>query len=213
MKWHGERLVVRIDERSAPWGSPVRGTVKLTPLSVSDLSVPLDPRGVHTWSPRIPLARVEVDFEEPRVKFEGTGYFDLNRGSAPLEDTFASWSWSRTSHGDEATIAYDVALRDGSARARAFKVALGGELQSIDAGVSVDLPSTRFGLSRTGRSSSTPMAIVRTLEDGPFYARSLVSTTSAGRQAFGMHETVSLDRFRSPWVRFLVPFRMRVEAA
>ena len=36
----------------------------------------------------------------------------------------------------------------------------------------------------------------------------VISTT-----ALGMHETVSLDRFRSAWVKFLVPFRMRVEAA
>jgi carotenoid 1,2-hydratase len=80
-------------------------------------------------------------------------------------------------------------------------------------GARVELPTTRFGLARTARGEARSFALVRTLEDGPFYARSVIATTLEGRRAVGMHEAVSLDRFRSPWVRFLVPFRMRVEAA
>jgi carotenoid 1,2-hydratase len=213
MQWRGDRLEVRIDERSAPWGSPVRGTVRLTPLAASEMTVDLDPSGLHSWSPRIPVARIEVEFQDPRVRFTGVGYLDMNRGAVPLEDTFASWSWSRVSDGERAAIAYDVTLRDGRHCARAFGAEPDGALAAIAVAPRVVLPSTRFGLARAGRSEAGPMELLRTLEDGPFYARSLVSATLGGRRALGMHETVSLERFRAPWVRFLVPFRMRVEAA
>lgn len=213
MTWQGDDLVVRIDERSAPWRERVRGTIRLVPLAHSDLVVDLDPRGLHTWSPRIPIARVEVDFEEPRVHFRGTGYFDMNQGAGPLEGTFASWSWSRVSDGRRVAIAYDVAMRNGASRARTFAGSRGQALVPALHEAVVELPTTRFGLTRTARAEAGPITLVRTLEDGPFYARSVVSTTLDGSRAIGMHETVSLDRFRSAWVKFLVPFRMRVEAA
>jgi carotenoid 1,2-hydratase len=213
MAWEGDALVVRIDERSAPWRERVRGSIRLVPLARSELVVDLDPDGLHTWSPRIPVASVAIDFEEPQLRFRGIGYFDMNRGAGPLEETFASWSWSRVSDGKRVAIAYDVALRDGRARARAFAGSGDGELTAAVHDAVVALPTTRFGLPRTARGKDGPITLVRTIEDGPFYARSVVSTTIEGRHALGMHETVSLDRFRSPWVKFLVPFRTRVEAA
>lgn len=213
LAWHGEDLVVRVDERSAPWGTPMRGTVRLSPLAASNVDVDLDPEGVHTWSPRIPIARIEVDFAEPGIRFRGTGYLDVNRGSGPLEDTFGSWSWSRVSDGKKVAIAYDVTTRDGRSTVRAFAGGVASALAPTLANALVDMPPTRFGLSRSARCETAPMHLVRTLEDGPFYARSVVATKLDGRSAFGMHETVSLDRFRSAWVRLLVPFRMRVEAA
>ena len=212
MTWQNGDLVVDIDERTAPWRERLRGRVRLTPLAGSDLVVDLDPEGVHTWSPRIPIAGVQVDFEEPRVRFRGTGYFDMNRGECPLEETFASWSWSRVSDGERGEIAYDVALRDGTTRARSFRGACGEDLVVAVHDEVVELPVTRFGLPRRARGGEGSTTLVRTLEDGPFYARSVVTTTLAGQRAIGIHETVSLDRFRSPWVKFLVPFRMRVAA-
>ncbi len=213
LTWQGDDLIARIDERSAPWGSPLRGSVRLVPIVASNEVFALDPGGLHTWSPRIPAARIEVDFDEPRIKFCGTGYLDENRGAGPLEDTFGSWSWSRVSVGERVAIAYDVLMRDGSRSVRALGSEQGRPLAPIEADGRVDLTPTRFGLHRTGRcEQGAPMRLRRTLEDGPFYGRSVVETTLAGHHALGMHETVSLDRFRSAWVRFLVPFRMRVEA-
>ena len=43
-----------------------------------------------------------------------------------------------------------------------------------------------------------------TLEDTPFYARSVLVNGSD----LTMHESLSLDRFRSPWVQVMLPFRM-----
>ena len=214
LAWQGDDLTARIDERSAPWGSPLRGRVRLIPLLTSASTFLLDPDGHHTWSPRVPVARIEVDFEEPRISFRGTGYLDVNRGLGPLEDTFGSWGWSRTSVGENVAISYDVKLRDGRSCMRALGSHGGRELSPIIGQTPIGLPGTRFGLDRTGWSEpGAPMRVLRTLEDGPFYARSVVETTLGGDRAMGMHEAVSLDRFRAAWVRFLMPFRMRVEAA
>lgn len=51
--------------------------------------------------------------------------------------------------------------------------------------------------------------LLRTYEDTPFYARSLAAATFGGKPATVVHEALSLDRFASPWVQFLLPFRMR----
>ncbi len=213
MAWEKGDLVVRIDERSAPWGGRVQGTIRLVPLAESEIVVALDRAGVHTWSPRIPFAHVEVELAEPNVRFRGTGYFDMNRGAEPLEDTFSSWSWSRVSSKDRVAIAYDATMRDGHERGCTLTGARGGELVAGAADALVDLAATRFGLMRSARCEGAAVDLVKTLEDGPFYARSVVGTTLRGERAVGIHETLSLDRFRSAWVRFLVPFRMRVEAA
>jgi carotenoid 1,2-hydratase len=50
--------------------------------------------------------------------------------------------------------------------------------------------------------------VIRTLEDGPFYARSQVRTKLYGEAADAFHESLDLDRFRSPLVRAMLPFRM-----
>ncbi len=214
LEQRGDDVIATIDERSAPWGTPVRGTVRLVPASRSDSRFELDPHGLHAWSPLVPSARIEVDFTEPRLRFCGTGYLDKNEGAGPLEDTFASWSWSRLSDGRDASISYDVSLRDGSERLLSLRTRQ-GQLEQGEVTPSALLPSTRFGLARSVRSEAAhvdPPRLVRTLEDGPFYARSMVEAKVGGRPAFGIHEAVSLDRFRASWVQWLLPFRMRVEA-
>ena len=50
--------------------------------------------------------------------------------------------------------------------------------------------------------------VTRTLEDAPFYARSLVASQVLGKPAIAVHESLSLTRFRAAWVRMLLPFRM-----
>jgi carotenoid 1,2-hydratase len=206
-------IVVDIDERSAPFRSRIRGRVTLRPRLVHASTVALDGSGAHLWSPRIPLADVEVSLTEPRLFFAGTGYLDENAGDEPLETAFSQWSWSRMATRHEVEIAYDVTLRNG--RVLTHGMSLGRRAavprEHRDA---VDLGRTCFGLSRKasvrrGRSCR----VVRTLEDGPFYARSLIEGAIDETLACGVHETVSLDRFTSRWVRFLLPFRMRVEAA
>jgi carotenoid 1,2-hydratase len=47
-----------------------------------------------------------------------------------------------------------------------------------------------------------------TLEDTPFYARSVLETEVFGKRATAMHESLSLTRFSKPWVQAMLPFRM-----
>ena len=47
-----------------------------------------------------------------------------------------------------------------------------------------------------------------TLEDGPFYSRSLIDTWHAGQPLHEVHESLSLTRFASRWVQVLLPVRM-----
>ena len=50
--------------------------------------------------------------------------------------------------------------------------------------------------------------IDRTLEDTPFYTRSVVRTRLLGRDSAAVHESLNLDRFASGWVQAMLPFRM-----
>ena len=56
--------------------------------------------------------------------------------------------------------------------------------------------------------ASIYQVVIRTLEDAPFYARSVVSAQLCGEPVMMMHESLSLDRFRQPVVQAMLPFRM-----
>ncbi len=213
LHWDREgTLVAHVDERTAPWGQALRGTIRFTPTVRTGAQVDLDGRGRHLWFPHAPRGRIEVDFQEPALSFRGHGYFDANAGEEPLEEAFRSWHWSRVSTDDSIALAYDVTLRDGTETGRGVKVLPSGDTLPLLTGAPRPLGATTFGLARHVRAEpGAPVRLVRTLENGPFYARTLVETTLDGTRAVGMHETVSLDRFASSWVRFLLPFRMRVE--
>ena len=72
------------------------------------------------------------------------------------------------------------------------------------------LPTTGWRVQRRARSESPQGAtVVTTLEDTPFYARSLVGTRLFGAETVAVHESLSMERFASPWVQTLLPFRIR----
>jgi carotenoid 1,2-hydratase len=49
---------------------------------------------------------------------------------------------------------------------------------------------------------------LQTLEDGPFYVRSLLRSQVLGQSVLAMHESLSLQRFSAGWVQMMLPFRM-----
>jgi carotenoid 1,2-hydratase len=61
---------------------------------------------------------------------------------------------------------------------------------------------------RTRADSGTSPRVIQTLEDAPFYARSRIATRLDGVTAEAIHESLDLNRFASPLVRALLPFRM-----
>jgi len=207
--WTGDAVQIGVNEICAPFPRRLRGTIRVMPEALCERSFALDAAGLHRWSPIAPCARVEVQFSDPSLAWSGNGYFDSNSGVEPLEDTFRTWSWSRASRADLTRVLYDVQARHGETRSMALEFDRRGTVLKRNIPPLAALPSTGWRLPRHTRAEPGEHArLVKTLEDGPFYSRSLLSTTLAGSAAPTIHESLSLDRFRSPWVRCLLPFRM-----
>ncbi|MGK3989922.1 carotenoid 1,2-hydratase [Sorangium sp. So ce136] len=222
MEWSGGELRVAFDEITAPIPSRLAGTVRLRPAAPEPAApgprgaragVTLDRWGRHRWAPLAPIARAEVELTHPSLRFSGSAYMDTNAGDEPLDRAFESWTWSRAVGADGLALTYDVRRRDGTRMllARAFDA--GGGARELPPLVPRPLGDTRWGMERSIAADlgSSPR-LLRTYEDTPFYARSLAAATFGGKPATVVHEALSLDRFASPWVQFLLPFRMRREA-
>ncbi len=211
----GPHLCVEIDDRTALLRRPLVGRVRLYPSALFGLRVALDRSERHRWLPIAPHARIEVELEQPALRFSGSGYHDVNEGDEGLEQAFSSWNWSRVELADDrSAILYDVIERDGSSRARGWSFSPRertiATIPPEQLGPRVELPRTSWRVERSIRCDpdATP-ELVRTLEDTPFYSRNLVRTSLAGQRGVAMHESVSLDRFASSRVQFLLPFRIR----
>jgi len=209
MAFDGRSLVISIDEWTAPFPSRLCGTIRVHPSAVLSLAVPLDAAGRHHWTPYAPCARVEVDFEHPRLRWSGAGYFDGNTGLDPIEDAFARWTWSRADLGDSTAVIYDAWRRDQSRVAFGLRFAPNGEVSDFDTPPVVSLSPSGWRIPRsTATDPGTEADVVRTLIDAPFYARSLVRSSVLGREAIAVHESLCLDRFSSRLVQAMLPFRM-----
>jgi carotenoid 1,2-hydratase len=206
--WDGTALTISVDEVAVPVPRRVRGTIRLEPEILSDAVFALDAAGRHRWRPTAPVARVEVDFPKPGIRWQGRAYLDGNDGDGPLERDFVSWDWSRAASG-EPRILYDAVRADGSRHALALRFGRDGRAEPFDPPPTVPLPRTLWRLDRrTAADPGTAPRIVERLEDGPFYARAVVTSRVAGADMTAVHESLSLARFRQPWVRALLPFRM-----
>jgi carotenoid 1,2-hydratase len=203
--WDGTSLTVRIDEIALPLPARVRGEVRLFPLAMPGRELALDAAGRHVWSPLAPLARVEVALERPALRWSGAGYLDANRGAAPLEDDFARWDWSCARLRDGAAVLYDAQPRAGADRVLALRFAADGGCEQFAPPPRAALPRTFWRVARATRGDAT---VRQTLEDTPFYARSLLDARLFGEAAVSVHESLSLDRFRAPLVQAMLPFRM-----
>ncbi|MCJ2074344.1 carotenoid 1,2-hydratase [Methylobacterium sp. E-016] len=209
MAWDGTSLTITLDETTAPVPSRVRGTVKLHPGGITPGPFTLDARGAHRWWPMAPSSPVEVALDAPSVRWSGTAYFDTNHGDEPLAEAFTSWTWCRADLGDGAAILYDVCRRDGSGQNLSLRFDRIGARRDLRPPLAAALPPTRFWrVPRATRSDDGRAEVVRTFEDTPFYSRSLLSARLAGETVRPVHESLSLDRFRNPLVRLMLPFRM-----
>jgi carotenoid 1,2-hydratase len=169
---------------------------------------------------------VSAEFTHPALAWQGEGYLDANAGSAPLEDDFDSWNWSRAHRGASTHVYYDTIWRrrDGAAPAgsgdtvaadspragRSLALAFDEDgAHEVIAPPVQRLPTTPWGIRRETRSDQGQGArVLATLEDGPFYARSRVESRLDGEPVRGFHESVSLRRFAAPWVQVLLPVRL-----
>jgi carotenoid 1,2-hydratase len=183
------------------------------PHTASVQEFALDGAGRHRWGPMFPGARVEVDFSSPKMCWQGSAYVDGNRGDAPLEDDFLGWQWLRApTHDGGTAILYDTDPRPApGADARSLRLLIerDGSINPVQAPEPVALPSTAWRMTRSTHAQAPGGArVLRTLEDTPFYARSMLQTQLAGRTVEAMHESLSLTRFTHPLVQAMLPFRM-----
>ena len=166
----------------------------------------------HHWWPVAPRAHATVTFDKPALSFSGSAYLDSNFGSEPLERGFRRWDWTRLEHppadGETTALTYHVVQKDGRERTLALGLADSGALVRLGAPLAQRLPASGWRVPRHTRSD-LPIVGVQTLEDTPFYARSLLKVgDDAAGAATLMHESLSLERFSSRWVQMLLPFRM-----
>ena len=210
MHWNGTCLNVDIDEVTVPLPGRLRGRVCLHPGALTRHEYTLDAGGRHNWWPAAPAARVEVSMQRPALRWTGHAYFDSNGGSEPLEQGFRDWDWSRAALGDGGcAILYDTRALDGEERQFALRFDRQGQAQPLVCPAPAALPSTAvWRISRGTRADRGIAQVRRTLEDTPFYARSLLETTLLGEPVTAVHESLSMLRFRQRWVQCLLPFRM-----
>lgn len=211
MTWEGDELVVHVDERSAGVGAPLRGTVRLRPRQRFEHPLALDPAGRHHWWAVAPRAEIEVEMERPGFRFRGSGYHDTNFGREPLERGFTTWDWSRAELEEGTAVLYDARPREGGPREQGLLFRNEGTVEPFEAPMHHVLPRTGWGIERGTRADAAgePPRVLRTLENTPFYARSLVETTLRGQRVVAMHESISLTRFEHPVVQLMLPFRIR----
>lgn len=210
LAWDGKALTAQINEVTVPWPRRFRGTIRLEPDALLDQSYPLDASGRHTWCPIAPCARVEVSLEHPALHWSGTAYLDCNRGERPLEQDFQRWDWSRTALSKRrSAVLYDVTRTDGSPMSLALAFDAQGRVDDFTPPPERILPCSGWRVPRSTRSESEGSARVsQTLEDGPFYARSVLSTRLFGETATAVHESLCMQRWAMPVVQMMLPFRM-----
>jgi carotenoid 1,2-hydratase len=211
--WDGQVLQVDIDEVCTPLPRRVRGRVRVHPQGLSRFVTPLDAAGRHRWGPIAPCARIEVEFDRPMLRWRGHAYLDSNEGDEPVDRAFRAWDWSRATLRDGSTaVVYDLrpsVAAGGTERLIAQRFDPDGSSQPFEPPPRRRLPRSRWGLTRTQRSDEgTPLQVQRTLEDTPFYVRSVLAGTLLGEPVIAVHETLHVPRLVSLPVQLMLPFRM-----
>jgi carotenoid 1,2-hydratase len=210
VRWDGGRLVIDVEERAVPFGQRVSGRVTVTPDALWNFSTPLDDRGRHRWGPIAPSARVEVTLSHPSLSWRGHAYLDSNEGDEPVARAFTEWDWSRAQLRDgSSAVLYDVRQRAGDDRVLALRFGSSGTVEPFSAPPRQALPRTAWRIGRTMRTDTGTTARVReTLEDTPFYVRSVLDSGLLGERVVSMHETLNVPRFASTPVQLMLPWRM-----
>jgi carotenoid 1,2-hydratase len=186
MRWTGRALVIDIDEVATPLPRRVRGRVTVHPAGLSPFVAQLDSRGAHRWGPIAPCARVEVEMAEPSLSWKGHAYIDSNEGDEPVDRGFTEWDWQRATLAEGSTaVVYDVRQTGGRGdRVIATRFQPDGSAQAFEPPPRQVLPASRWRIRRHMRSDA-PATRCHTLEDTPFYARSVVPATLLGEPGAG----------------------------
>ncbi|MFK7830908.1 MAG: carotenoid 1,2-hydratase [Congregibacter sp.] len=211
LDWDGTHLHAQIDERCVPMPRRMQGSIKVTPSVMTEHTLLLDEHGRHRWHPLSPIARVEVNFPSLNVQWSGHGYMDCNEGNEPLADGFTGWDWARNRLPDgDCAVRYETRTPMQQPRRLALRFAPDGSIKNEETSNAVELPQAAvWRMPQRMPGTPKPVQLVRTLEDTPFYTRSLIeSAEDEDSHASGFHESLSMERFQQRWVQTLLPFRM-----
>jgi carotenoid 1,2-hydratase len=210
LHWDGQALTIDFDEINVPIPMRVRGRVTVRPEGLSRFVTALDHAGLHRWGPIAPCARVQVELEHPRASWSGHAYLDANEGDEPVDQGFRDWDWARAgmANGDTAVV-YDVRPRHGPDRVVAQRFDRQGQARPFQAPPRHALPASGWRIARGMCSEpGRPPQLLRTLEDTPFYVRSLLQTHLLGEEVTAIHESLDIPRLVSLPVRMMLPWRM-----
>jgi carotenoid 1,2-hydratase len=210
LEWKNDALHLEINEWSVPLPRPVRGRIRVIPDRLFHFVTALDDAQMHHWGPIAPSARVEVELDAPGVSWKGHAYLDSNEGREPIIARFDEWDWSRANVSDgSVAVLYDIRQSSGVERLLALKFNRDQSVEPFDAPPRQALPK---GLWRVGRSirsePHTPARVVQTLEDTPFYVRSVLESGLLGERVISMHETLNIPRLDTSPTRWMLPWRM-----
>jgi carotenoid 1,2-hydratase len=210
LQWNGQELVIDIDEINVPWPQRVRGRVTVRPEGLCNFVTALDTEGLHHWGPIAPCSRVQVEMDSPGLSWRGHAYMDSNEGDEPVDLGFLDWDWARAemTNGDTCVV-YDVRPKNGANRVVSQRFSPDGSYTPFEAPGRHQLPASAWRIQRAmcSESSAAPQ-ILSTLEDTPFYARSLLKTRLLGEDLTAVHESLNIPRLVSWPVRLMLPWRM-----
>jgi carotenoid 1,2-hydratase len=205
LRWSPDGLAIELDEVSTPHERPIRGLITLRPLRGGGPAVALDEAARHGWRPIAPDCHAAVTLSTPEQAWSGHGYLDTNWGARPISEDFDGWDWSR-SCGGEPRAFYDLQRRDGSISAFGAGYGPDGVFGVTEATPHAPQSASLWRLPRRAPGQSGEIA--GTLEDTPFYARSLIRSRIGEAETMLMHERLDCRRLASRWVQALLPFRM-----
>lgn len=201
-------MVIHIDETCVPLPTALKGTVRVTFDAVNHTAFYLDSMKRHVWRPIAPCAAINVDFSSPRQSWSGRAYVDSNWGAEPVEDRFEGWQWSRAERRDSTCVYYDVIEKNGATHSIACAFGRDGSVSALPIAGLHTASKTGWRMVRPYRSEAGEHGLIATVEDTPFYARSLVAQIIDGEKVTAIHESLSATRFASPIVQLMLPWRM-----
>ncbi len=209
--WNGSYLEFKIQEYTVPLPSKVSGVVRVHPHYINTNNYFLEDSQKHAWCPIAPCSHVEVEMQRPNFQWHATGYFDSNWGAEPLENGFRSWNWSCTKmNEEERVIQYHTVNRNNTNTDLGFHFASDGKITAREQQIAKILPETKIW--RVPRKAYVEddrnVNVLKTLEDTPFYSRSVLNSETQDKSILTIHESLELDRFKKPLTQFMLPFRM-----
>lgn len=167
----------------------------------------LDERAKHHWGSPAPHCRVEVECSSVGWKWSGQGYHDVNHGFEPLHAGFRHWSWGRANIGGRTQVFYDAVDIDDRRRRRIHS---DGVWLGEDGSDALETNLSPWLLNVPTRWTAPGLRVEEKLrwESSPFYVRGVSRFESPSGTAEGVSEHVDLERFASPFVRWMLRYRI-----